>query len=82
MDLALIRTIAPWVVSLQHSVSTDFFVCWHRIFTPKPGNTLDPLTDVKLTDPFHFLWRAGDLAAQCMMDTPWRVDCGLMANRV
>lgn len=33
-----------------------------------------PTTDVKSTDPIHFLCRAPDRATQCMMDSARRVD--------
>ena len=37
---------------------------------------LDPLMDVKLSDPFHLLWREGDLAVCCMIDTTgWQTNC-------
>lgn len=38
------------------------------------ADTLEPLTDVKSKGPSHFLWRAGDPAAWCMMDRTQRVD--------
>lgn len=44
------------------------------------ADTLDLMTDVKLTKPFHFLWRAGDSAMWCMMDTARRDDGPVSVN--
>lgn len=55
-------------------------LCFHAELQPvlmRPWRCkLDPLTDVKLSDPFHLLWREGDLAVRCMMDVKsWQTNC-------
>lgn len=54
-----------WGLSSICSMANTFVP--QAAFLPFGACTQNPVTDVKSMDPIHFLWKAGDSAAKCMI---------------